>query len=38
MKHELKDMQEREKQFIKIIKRSPELMSMLDQEDSSILD
>lgn len=38
MKYELRQAQERENQFIKIIKKSPELVRMLDMEDSSILD
>ncbi|CDW91560.1 UNKNOWN [Stylonychia lemnae] len=38
MKYELRMAQEREHQFIKIIKKSPELVRMLDMEDSSILD
>lgn len=37
-KYELRLAQERENQFIKIIKKSPELVRMLDMEDSSILD
>lgn len=38
MKYELRMAQEREHQFIKIIKQSPELVRMLDMEDSSVLD
>ena len=38
MKYELKEAQERERQFIKIIKQSPELMRALELEDSSILE
>lgn len=38
MKYELRLAQERENQFIKIIKKSPDLVRMLDMEDSSILD
>lgn len=38
MKEELKLATEREKQFIKIIKKSPDLVSILDMEDSSFLD
>lgn len=38
MKHEMREYAERERQFIKIIQTSPELMRALDMEDSSMLE
>ena len=38
MKFELREAQEREKQFIKIVKSSPELLAALDMDESSMLE
>ena len=38
MKFELREAQEREKQFIKIVKSSPELLAALDIDESSMLE
>lgn len=38
MKNEMREAQEREIQFIKIIQKSPELMRVLELEDSSIIE